>query len=77
LNYSFDIEYPYFNRREVLTKLGVSSSTLQRWINTGSFPDWIAINKQRACVWHIEDVMEWLIERADLLAFTNKAVPSC
>ena len=48
----------FFYRRSELTKrLGISASTLDRWVVEGRFPAPTKIN--RVCLWRQEDVARW------------------
>ncbi len=47
-----------FRKRELLQKLGVSSSTLDRWVKDGRFPAPTKIG--RILLWNQETVSKWL-----------------
>lgn len=50
----------------VLARIGVSKSTLQRWIKAGMFPDCIALTPTRSTVaWSAAAVEAWIAAKLD------------
>jgi prophage regulatory protein len=60
---------PLLKISDVTTSLGVSKSTIYKWVNEGVFPKPIVLNGDKetgvnsATRWYVEDIEEWLKSR--------------
>ena len=54
----------FYNRLEVLSMLGISATTLVRWIDNGTLPPPIELPGAKMILFNRKDIDQWLGDRA-------------
>lgn len=57
------MQHSFYRFNQLTDLIGVSKTTIYRWIDSGKFPNYIKIG-DRAIGWRVDDVHEWIESRA-------------
>ena len=56
------MQYSFYRFNQLTDLIGVSKTTIYRWIDSGKFPNYIKIG-DRAIGWRVDDIHDWIESR--------------